>query len=120
MCLAVPAKLAERIGDQGIADLHSNRFQIPALLVRGACAADWALTHGGSFSIQRLSPKKALEAKYSPRLGQHTRIISEIAEIGNGLSEFDTPGGGRRLIQNSYGEQLSRMCEENLRKEGLG
>ena len=58
MCLAVPAKLIEQEGDQGIADLHGNLVQITTLLVPEARAGDWVLMHAG-FAIQRLTEGEA-------------------------------------------------------------
>ncbi len=58
MCLAVPAKLIEQHGDQGIADLHGNRIQVTTLLVPDARVGDWVLLHAG-FAIQRLSTVQA-------------------------------------------------------------
>ena len=60
MCLAVPAKLIEQHGEQGIADLHGNRVQVTTLLVPEARAGDWILMHAG-FAIQRLSPRAAAQ-----------------------------------------------------------
>lgn len=58
MCLAVPAKLAELNGDQGIVDLHGNRVGITMLLAPDAKVGDWVLMHAG-FAIQRLSEAEA-------------------------------------------------------------
>lgn len=58
MCLAVPAKLIEQDGYEGIADLHGNRVQIATLLVPDARVGDWVLLHAG-FAIQRLAEDQA-------------------------------------------------------------
>lgn len=60
MCLAVPAKLIEQDGGQGIADLHGNRVQVTTLLVPEARVGDWVLMHAG-FAIQRLTEGEAEE-----------------------------------------------------------
>ena len=58
MCLAIPAKLIEQHGDEGIADLHGNRVPVATLLVPEANVGDWVLMHAG-FAIQRLSESEA-------------------------------------------------------------
>jgi hydrogenase expression/formation protein HypC len=58
MCLAVPAKLIERDGDQGVADLHGNRVRVNVLMTPEACVGDWLLMHAG-FAIQRLDATDA-------------------------------------------------------------
>lgn len=58
MCLAVPARLIEQHGDEGIADLHGNRVPVTTILVPEADVGDWVLMHAG-FAIQRLSANEA-------------------------------------------------------------
>jgi hydrogenase expression/formation protein HypC len=53
MCLAVPARLVVRDGDEGIADLQGNRLRVTMFLVPDAQVGDWILVHAG-FAIQRL------------------------------------------------------------------
>jgi len=58
MCLAVPAQLVARDGDEGVADLHGNRVRVTTLLVPEARVGDWVLIHAG-FAIQRLDARAA-------------------------------------------------------------
>ena len=58
MCLAVPAKLVEHNGNEGIVDLHGNRLTVVTLLVPEARVGDWLLVHAG-FAIQRLDTEAA-------------------------------------------------------------
>ena len=58
MCLAVPAKLIEVHGEEGLADLHGNRVRVTTVLVPEVVPGDWILMHAG-FAIQRLDPESA-------------------------------------------------------------
>jgi hydrogenase expression/formation protein HypC len=58
MCLAVPAKLVEKEGDEAVAELHGNRVRVSTLLVPEAVRGDWVLLHAG-FAIQRLDGAEA-------------------------------------------------------------
>jgi hydrogenase expression/formation protein HypC len=58
MCLAVPAKLIQRDGDDALADLHGNHVRINTLLVPEAKVGDWVLIHAG-FAIQQLNEEEA-------------------------------------------------------------
>ena len=58
MCLAVPAKLIEVDGDEGLADLHGNRVRVTTVLVPEVAVGDWILMHAG-FAIQRLDAEAA-------------------------------------------------------------
>ncbi len=60
MCLAVPAKLVERDGDEGVADLHGNRVPVQTLFAPDAKVGDWVLVHAG-FVIKRLDRQQAEE-----------------------------------------------------------
>ena len=60
MCLAVPAKLVSRSGDDAMVDLHGNRVQVSAVLVPGAGVGDWVLVHAG-FAIQQVNDHDAQE-----------------------------------------------------------
>ncbi len=60
MCLAVPAKLVQQDGQQGIADLHGNRLPVNTMMTPEAQPGDWILIHAG-FSIERLNPRQARE-----------------------------------------------------------
>ncbi len=58
MCLAVPAKLVECEGGQGIADLHGNRVPVQTIFEPDAKVGDWVLVHAG-FVIKRLEADEA-------------------------------------------------------------
>jgi len=58
MCLAVPAKVIERTGDEAVADLHGNRVRINTMLTPEAGIGDWVLLHAG-FAIQCLDAEEA-------------------------------------------------------------
>jgi hydrogenase expression/formation protein HypC len=60
MCLAVPAKLIQQDGQQGIVDLHGNRLPVNTMMTPEAVPGDWILVHAG-FSIERLNPEEARE-----------------------------------------------------------
>lgn len=60
MCLAVPAKLIQLKGTDGVVDLHGSQLPISILLVPEAREGDWLLVHAG-FAIQRLDEREAEE-----------------------------------------------------------
>lgn len=74
MCLAVPAKLVECQGDQGIADLHGNLVPVQTLFAPEAKVGDWVLVHAG-FVIKRLEADEA-EATWAV-LGDLARSAEE-------------------------------------------
>jgi len=60
MCLAVPAKIVQKSGDNATVDLHGNRVHISTLLTPDAQIGDWVLVHAG-FAIQQLDAAAAAE-----------------------------------------------------------
>ncbi|MCA9267956.1 MAG: HypC/HybG/HupF family hydrogenase formation chaperone, partial [Planctomycetales bacterium] len=60
MCLAVPAKVIQRDGADGVVDLGGNRLNIRMALTPDAVANDWVLVHAG-FAIARIEEADALE-----------------------------------------------------------
>lgn len=58
MCLAVPAKLVEFDGDQGMADMHGNLVPVQTLFAPEAKVGDWVLVHAG-FVIKILDEHEA-------------------------------------------------------------
>ena len=80
MCLAVPAKLMERRGDEGIVDLHGTRVGVNLTLVPDATIADWLLIHAG-FAIQRLDAQEAAET---------WALLDEVADSASDLSDTST------------------------------
>lgn len=63
MCLAVPARILERAGDEAVVDLHGNRLRVSLLLLPDVQQDDWVLVHAG-FAIQRLD-REAAERTWS-------------------------------------------------------
>lgn len=53
MCLAVPAKIISRDGDDAVADLHGNQVPVSTALVPDVEVGQWVLVHAG-FAIQVL------------------------------------------------------------------
>lgn len=80
MCLAVPAKLLERRGDEGIVDLHGTQVGVNLALVPEVVIADWVLIHAG-FAIQRLEAKDAAEI---------WALLAEVAKIPEEIPDTTT------------------------------
>ncbi|MAE67214.1 MAG: HypC/HybG/HupF family hydrogenase formation chaperone [Phycisphaeraceae bacterium] len=78
MCLAVPAKLIDCDGQEGVADLHGNQVRVNTLLVPEARTGDWVLMHAG-FAIQRLDEHEA-EATWAVLDDLQDRIDEEDRE----------------------------------------
>jgi len=79
MCLAVPAKLIERNGDEGLADLHGNRVPVQTLFAPEAKVGDWVLVHAG-FVIKRLDAHQAQET---------WAVLSDLDNIDDGSGVDD-------------------------------
>ncbi len=60
MCLAVPAKVMQRVGADGVVDLGGNRLNVRMALTPDAVPNDWVLVHAG-FAIARIEEADALE-----------------------------------------------------------
>ena len=60
MCLAVPAKIIQREGDEAVVDLQGNTLRISTTLTPEVTLGDWVLIHAG-FSITRLDEAEARE-----------------------------------------------------------
>jgi hydrogenase expression/formation protein HypC len=60
MCLAVPAQVVEKTGDDAVVDLQGNRLRISTALTPEVGIGDWVLVHAG-FSITHLSEADARE-----------------------------------------------------------
>ncbi len=60
MCLAVPAKVIDKAGDEATLDLQGNRLKASLVLTPEAQVGDWVLVHAG-FAISQLDEKDALE-----------------------------------------------------------
>ncbi len=60
MCLALPARILERDGDDGWVQLGESRMRANLLLTPDAHVGDWVLVHAG-FAIQQVSEADARE-----------------------------------------------------------
>lgn len=88
MCLAVPAQLVERKGDEAVVDLHGNRVRVNTLMVPQAGVGDWVLVHAG-FAIQRLDEEQA-EATWAVLRDLQDRVERDAAGL---LADPPAPGG---------------------------
>ena len=60
MCLALPAKILERAGDDAWVRLGESRMRTNLILTPEAGVGDWVLVHAG-FAIQQVSEADARE-----------------------------------------------------------
>jgi hydrogenase expression/formation protein HypC len=60
MCLAVPAQVVEKTGDDAVVELQGNRLRISTALTPEVGVGDWVLVHAG-FSITHLDEADARE-----------------------------------------------------------
>ena len=60
MCLALPAKLIEKTGDQGVVELADNRYNVNLIMAPEANIGDYLLVHAG-YAIQIVEPQAAKE-----------------------------------------------------------
>lgn len=60
MCLALPARILERTGDDAWVRLGESRMRTNLILTPEAGVGDWVLVHAG-FAIQQLSEEDARE-----------------------------------------------------------
>ncbi len=60
MCLAIPAKITHRDGDEATVDLQGSTLKISTLLTPEADQGDWVLVHAG-FAITQLDEAEARE-----------------------------------------------------------
>lgn len=58
MCLALPLRIVERTGDEGVVELGGSRIRVGLVLTPDAGPGDWVLVHAG-FAIERLSEEEA-------------------------------------------------------------
>ena len=60
MCLAIPARVVERLGDDdAIIDAGGVQMRVSLALVPEAAAGDYVIVHAG-YAISRLDPEEAL------------------------------------------------------------
>ncbi len=74
MCLAIPARLAEIDGDNGIVDMGGVRKQISLALVDDVAVGDYVIVHVG-FALNKLDADEA------------ERTLALFAEMGAAASE---------------------------------
>ncbi len=60
MCLAVPAKIDEKTGDEAWATLGDTRVRVNLCMTPEAGPGDWVLVHAG-FAIQQVDEQTAFE-----------------------------------------------------------
>ena len=60
MCLAIPAKVTERDGDEGWVKLGDAKVKVNLMLTEEAGVGSWVLVHAG-FAIQTLTEEDARE-----------------------------------------------------------
>ena len=60
MCLALPAKILERTGDDGWVRLGDAKMKVNLVMTEEAQVGDWVLVHAG-FAINRLEEDEARE-----------------------------------------------------------
>ena len=58
MCLAIPARVVELVGDDAIVELAGVRKRISLALVDGIAIGDYVIVHVG-FALTRLDPDEA-------------------------------------------------------------
>jgi hydrogenase expression/formation protein HypC len=60
MCLALPAKILEKNGDEAWVLLGDARLKINLIMTPEAAVGDWVLVHAG-FAIQPITEQDAME-----------------------------------------------------------
>ncbi|MEN8151533.1 MAG: HypC/HybG/HupF family hydrogenase formation chaperone [Planctomycetota bacterium] len=60
MCLALPARIEEKNGDEAWVVLGDSRLKANLVMTPDAVVGDWVLVHAG-FAIQQVSDEEALE-----------------------------------------------------------
>lgn len=58
MCLAIPARIVEIDGDQGVVDMGGVRKEISLALVDGVALGDYVIVHVG-YALNKLDPEEA-------------------------------------------------------------
>lgn len=77
MCLAVPAKVDEKQGDDAWVTLGDARIRVNLCLTPEADVGDWVLVHAG-FAIERVDEQTALETwQLFQQMEQDTPALDE-------------------------------------------
>ena len=59
MCLAIPARVVEKVGDeQAVVDVSGVRKEVSLALVDDVAVGDWVIVHVG-FALNKLDPDEA-------------------------------------------------------------
>jgi hydrogenase expression/formation protein HypC len=75
MCVAVPMKIMEINGDEGIVDLDGYEKEVNLMLIGEIKIGDWVMVHAG-FAIQKVNEEDAVET------------LEALKELGEKLSEL--------------------------------
>lgn len=81
MCLAVPGRIVELVGDDAVVDAMGNRFNAKTTLVPEAKMGDIVLVHAG-FAIAQIDEEEAKET---------WAVISELDEFKDGTERTEIP-----------------------------
>ena len=60
MCLGIPAKVEEILGQKGIVSIGDAKIEVNVVLVEGLSKDDYVLVHAG-FAIARVDEQEALD-----------------------------------------------------------
>ncbi len=80
MCLAIPTRLIEKDGDEGVVEIGGVRKKISLVLVPEANVGDYVILHVG-FAIQVMNEEEAQET---------LMLINELIEKGEKVESEDT------------------------------
>jgi len=78
MCLAIPAKLVEVAGDEGVVALGGARKTVMLTLVHNPCVGQYVLLHAG-YAIEVISEDEAREVAALQRA-----VLEADADVGEG------------------------------------
>lgn len=81
MCLAVPARIIELVGDKAVADAMGNHWNIRTTLIPEVKLGDIVLIHAG-FAIAQVDEEEAKKT---------WELFAEIAELEKQNEHKDTP-----------------------------
>ncbi len=77
MCLAIPARVAEVNGDQGVVDMGGVRKDVSLALLDDVAVGDYVIVHVG-FALNKLDPVEA------------ERTLALFAELGDATAPAAT------------------------------
>ena len=76
MCLAIPARIVEIDGDQGVVDMGGVRKEISLALIDGVALGDYVIVHVG-YALNKLDPEEA------------AKTLALFAEMGAAMDTMD-------------------------------